>query len=115
MKQKLIEELEKICPQQVYLQGTLNENEAFPDNFITFWTDLTEEDTFYDDNAKSVIWHFSVIFYSNNPSLVVSKPAEIRAALKKAGFIPQGIGNDIPSGEQSHTGWAMDFVYKNFN
>lgn len=113
MKTKLIEILETICP-NVYLQGTLNEKEAFPDSFITFWTDATEDDTFYDDGAKSEIWHFSVIFYSNDPKLVETKPAEIYAALKAAGFIPQGKGNDIPSGQPSHTGWAMDFVIKNY-
>lgn len=113
MKKKLIDILEKICP-NVYLQGTLNENETFPANFITFWTDTTEDDTFYDDNPKSEIWHFSVIFYSSDPTLVETKPAEIRAALKAGGFIPQGKGNDIPSGKATHTGWAMDFIIKNF-
>lgn len=113
MKKKLIEILEKICP-NVYLQGTLNENEAFPESFITFWTETTDDDTFYDDGAKSEIWNFNVIFYSADPTLVETKPAEIRAALKAAGFIPQGKGNDIPSGKPSHTGWAMDFIIKKF-
>lgn len=113
MKKKLIEILEKICP-NVYLQGTLNEDEAFPESFITFWTDTTDDDTFYDNGAKSEIWNFNVIFYSSDPTLVETKPAEIRAALKAAGFIPQGKGNDIPSGKPSHTGWAMDFIIKKF-
>ena len=33
---------------------------------------------------------------------------------KKAGFIPQGKGQDILSDEPTHTGWAMDFIYKEY-
>lgn len=113
MKKKLIDILEKICP-NVFLQGTLNENEAFPESFITFWTNYTDDTSFYDDDPKSEVWDFNVIFYSSDPTLVETKSAEIRAALKAEGFIPQGKGNDIPSGTQSHTGWAMEFIYKKF-
>ena len=63
------------------------------------------------NEVVSVDWNFSVMFYSSDPALVNSKPAEISAALRAAGFIPQGKGNDIPSDRPSHTGWAMDFIY----
>lgn len=109
MKQKLISVLESFG-YRVMLQGTMNSDEAYPDNFITFWCDKTEDDLNFDNNVHSVDWYFSVIFYSNNPTLVNTKPNEIREVLKSAGFIPQGKGNDILSDESTHTGWAMDFI-----
>lgn len=111
MKEQLIEILETICP-NVYLQGTLAENAEYPESFITFWTNYTDDNSFYDDNPHNEIWNFTIIFYSSNPTLVGTKPAAIRAALKNAGFIPQGKGHDIPSDNPEFTGWAMDFIVK---
>lgn len=114
MKQTLIQTLNTFCPNKVFLQGTLNPNESYPDEFITFWTNYTDDNAHYDNDLKSIDWNFSVIFYSNNPDRVASVPALIRTALKNAGFIPQGKGNDIPSDVQTHTGWAMTFLYKEY-
>lgn len=113
VKQKLIEELEKFG-YPVFLQGTLNADEAYPDSFITFFTDDTQDGAHYDNDTVSYVWYFAVIFYSNDPALVNSKPAEISASLKQAGFIPQGKGQDILSDEKTHTGWAMDFIYQEY-
>ena len=110
MKQLLINTLSAFG-YPVFLQGTLNPEETFPDTFITFWTDYTIDGTHYDNDVHSVEWSFSVILYSNNPQIVNEKPEKIRQALKAAGFIPQGKGQDIASGEPTHTGWAMDFIY----
>lgn len=109
MKQKLISALEPLgFP--VMLQGSFNPEDTYPDSFITFWCNVTEDNSHFDNDVHSVDWTFSVIFYSNNPTLVNTKPNEIRAVLKSAGFIAQGKGNDIPSDEPSHTGWAMEFI-----
>lgn len=99
----------------VYLQGSLNADEAYPETFITFWTEPTSDNAHFDDNVYSVDWSFSVIFYSNNSALVNSKPFEILEALRNAGFTPQGKGRDIPSDEQTHTGWAMDLLFTEEN
>lgn len=109
MKQKLISALESFG-YPVMLQGSLNPDEAYPDTFITIWCNVTEDNLHFDNDVHSVAWSFSVIFYSNNPTLVNTKPKEILAVLKSAGFIPQGKGNDIPSDEPSHTGWAMEVI-----
>lgn len=114
MKQKLVDVLQKFG-YKVILQGTWNENEPYPATFITFWTNPTQDESHYDDDAASWAWDFTVILYSNDPAVVNSKPDEIRAALKAAGFIPQGKGQDIASDEPSHTGWAMDFYYIEYN
>lgn len=113
MKQKLIDELSKFG-YPVFLQGSMNAEDKYPDSFITFFTDDTPDGSHYDNETTSYVWNFAVIFYSNDPALVNSKPEEIRKALKAAGFIPQGKGNDILSDEPTHTGWAMDFIYQEY-
>lgn len=109
MKQKLIKTLSAFG-YPVFLQGTLSPEEAYPQTFITFFTDSTNDNGHFENKTNSVDWSFSVILYSNDPEIVNTKPDEIRAALKAAGFIPQGKGNDIMSDEPTHTGWAMDFI-----
>ena len=94
----------------LFLQGTLGDA-AYPDDFVTFWTDYTADNTHFDNTVHSCAWSFSVIYYSSSPANTNTKPATITAALKAVGFIPQGKGRDIPSDEPTHTGWAMDFLF----
>ena len=111
MKQKLIDILEKHCPNNVYLQGSMNADEAYPPEFVTFFVVQTYGISHYDNAVRAVGWAFAVIYYSDDPAKVNTKPFEIAADLKAAGFVQQGKGNDILSDENTHTGWAMDFVY----
>lgn len=117
MKQKLIDAM-KTCGfvegATLFLHGTMNPEEPYPESFATFWTDDVPDGVHFDNKTGSYDWSFSVIFYSASPMLVNTKPAEIRAALKAAGFIPQGKGQDAPSDETTHTGWAMDFIYTEY-
>lgn len=111
MKQKLIEILETFCPDDVYLQGTLNPESPYPQKFITFYTMDSEFDSFYDNDANKIDWYIHVVFYSSNPAEVLNTPPQIIRALKAAGFIPINAGIDIPSDVVTHTGWAMEFIY----
>lgn len=113
MKQKLINALVGcgfIEGKTLFLHGTLKPEEAYPETFVTFWTDDVPDGLHFDNVTLSYNWAFSVILYSASPATVNTKPNEIRAALKAAGFIPQGKGQDAPSDEPTHTGWAMDFT-----
>lgn len=110
MKQKLIEILSTFG-YPVFLQGSLNPDDAYPDTFITFWVNDVSDNSHYDNEETSYLWDLQVILYSNDPLLVNSKPLEIRKALKQAGFIPLGKGNDIPSDEPTHTGWYQNYYY----
>ena len=110
MKQKLIDVLERHCPNNVYLQGTMNPAEAYPSEFVTFWTPSTDDAAHYDNDVAAVNWTFYVVYYSDDPAQVNTKPFAIAADLKAAGFVQQGRGYDIVSDEPTHTGWAMDFM-----
>lgn len=110
MKKKLIEILKRFG-YPVYLQGTIAPGDPYPDTFITFYVNDSDDGNHYDDRPANWIWDFDVFLYSNNPELVNSKPDEIRKALAAEGFIPRGKGWDIPSDEPSHTGWAQNYYY----
>lgn len=112
MKENLIEILETFCPDDVYLQGTLNPNEAYPSKFITFFTTDSDFDAFYNNDANRIDWYVSVVFYSSNPAEVLSVPPQIVRALRAGGFIPTSAGIDVISDVPTHTGWAMDFIYQ---
>lgn len=112
MKDLLISILEQFCPDNVYLQGSLNPDEAYPSKFITFFVTTTDDIAFYSNDVVAVEWDFYVIFYSADPSEVNTIPSQISTALKAAGFIPQGKGNDLLCDRPTHTGWAMNFKYR---
>jgi len=112
MKTLLTSILETFCPDDVYLQGTLNPEVAYPQKFITFFVTQSSFDGFYDDNASYINWYVNVMFYSNNPQEVLDFPPQIISALKNAGFIPFNAGIDILSDVKTHTGWAMEFIYQ---
>lgn len=111
MKELLINILETFCPDNVYLQGTINPNDGYPSKFITFFTTDSDFDSFYDNDANRIEWYVSVMFYSSDPSEVQTIPPQIIKALRRNGFIPTNAGIDVISNVQTHTGWAMDFIY----
>ena len=110
MKSLLIEKLESLG-YPVHLQGSIGEDEEYPDSFITFFTLSGDDAAHFDNEPVGTAWGYQVFFYSTDPRLVASVPKEIHSLLKSAGFIPQGRGRDIPSDEPTHTGWAMEFYY----
>ena len=111
VKQKLIDVLDTFCPDNVFLQGTLNPEKEYPAKFCTFFVETSTLDAYYDDNPYRADLYFAVMFYSNNPTEVATIPQEISAALKAVGFVPENVGNDVMSDKPTHTGWAMDFIY----
>lgn len=93
----------------VYLQGSAPE--IYPDSFITYWTINTPAAAEFDNALMLTEWQFYIYFYSTDPALVQSVPAQMRSALKAAGFIPQGKGRDLLSDEPTHTGWVQEFTF----
>lgn len=110
MKQELIDILEAFG-YPVFLHGTVNDDESYPNSFFTFWNFDTPEAAYYDDEANRAIWGFWVYFYSTNPALVESVPERARKVLKGAGWVLQGKAHDIASVRPTHTG-ALFTAYK---
>lgn len=95
----------------VKLQGSLLEDEPYPDHFFTFWNNDSESESFYDNDEKSITYDYDVNFYSINQEWVYSKLREAKAALKKAGFIISGDGYSVMSDEPTHDGRGMNVKY----
>ena len=110
MKEQLIELLETF-DFPVFLQGSLNPNEQYPDSFFTFWNFDTPEAAFYDDNAGRAVWGFWIYFYSTDPEKVETMPENARQLLKSNNLILQGKANDISVDRPTHTG-AFFTAYK---
>lgn len=94
----------------VYLQGTYT-GAQYPDSFITYIVNASDDNTHYDDDVQSWAWDFTVIFYSKVPQLLDTAPDAIRAALKAAGFIPRGKGFNIFSDDPQFTGWTTEYIF----
>ena len=110
VKQLLIDTLESFN-YPILLQGTLSDENAYPDSFFTFFNNDTVDEAFFDNNETQTTWDFDLNFYSNDPALVNSVLLEAKPLLKSAGFIVDGKGYDVLSDTPTHTGRAFNVLY----
>lgn len=111
MEDKLIEVLSQIC-NVVRQQGSLLPDEPYPDEFFTFWNFSSESDSFYDDTDHTIIYEYSVCFYSKNVEHVYEKLRSAIKLLRKNGFIVSGDGHSVASDEVEYTGRGIDVTYR---
>lgn len=112
VKSLLILSLNTLYPDYpVYLQGSMSDDDTYPDSFFTFWNNYSDDASFYDNTEHEVIWNFDLNFYSNNPTLVNTVLLAVKAELKKVGFIPDGSGHDVMSDEVTHTGRGLTLLF----
>ena len=109
MKDLLIKTLEPLG-YPIFQQGSLSEDEPYPESFFTFWNNETNGDEFYDNEEHSYIWDFDLNFYSSDPELVNTKLLEAKTLLKKVGFTVTGKGYDVVSDEVTHTGRGINIL-----
>lgn len=109
MEDKLIELLNTF-KYPVIRQGSLSENEPYPDTFFTFWNNEEVEQTAYDNQTASVIYDFDVNVYSTDPDKAYSLLRDARNLLKDNGFVPISRGYDVASDEKTHIGRGMNVV-----
>lgn len=95
----------------VRLQGSLAENEPYPNSFFTIWNNSVDDGAHYDNDAINFDWSFTVNFYSNDPTLVNTILLQVRTLLKSHGWLVMGKGYDVPTEEITHTGRAIDALY----
>lgn len=110
MKDTLIELLETFG-YPVRLQGSITENEAYPQSFFTFWNNDSYDNKHYDNQAISYVWDFDINFYSADPTLVNTMLLSAKTLLVNNGFIISGKAYDVASDEPKHTGRGMHALY----
>ena len=111
MEELLISTLETLG-YPIRLQGSLLANEKYPDHFFTYWNNSTEGESFYSNKEGTIIWDFSLNFYSIDPLLINNKLLEAKVLLKNAGFIVSGAGYSVTSDENTHTGRGISVIYR---
>ena len=99
----------------IKLQGSLLPDEPYPNHFFTFWNDSSDGEAFYDNEENTILYSYSLNFYSINPELVNSVLLEAKRLLKNEGWIVSGVGYSVMSDEPTHTGRGIEILYrKNF-
>lgn len=96
----------------VALQGSLGQDEDYPESFFTFWENDSFDGSHYSNQATSEIFDYDVNFYSSDPSLVYEILKQAKRKLVENGFIISGSGHSVPSDEQTHTGRGMNVFYR---
>ena len=96
-------------------QGSLAEDDEYPQSFLTFWNNSADGQGFYSNTETQTVWSYLLCFYSTNPRLTYSKLLEAKSLLKSVGFTITGKGYDVVSDEITHTGRAIDVFYLETN
>lgn len=95
----------------VYRQGSMSNDDVYPETFFTFWNNDSPDHAHYDDTEYGTEWDFDVNIYSSNPELTYSVLANARVALKAAGWIIPSKGHDVASDEATHIGRGLNAIY----
>lgn len=95
----------------VRLQGSLLPDEEYPESFFTFWNDSSDDNSHYDDETQSVVYEYSVNFYSTDAEKVYTILRAAAIKLKQNGFIISGDGYSVPTDEPTHDGRGMSAMY----
>lgn len=98
----------------VIRQGSLSEDESYPESFFTFWNNDSADHTHYDNEEFGNVWNFDVNYYSTDVELTYSVLADARRLLKSNQWIVPSKGHDIQSDEPTHTGRGMEVIYLDF-
>ena len=98
----------------VYRQGSMSNDTAYPETFITFWNNDSPDHSHYNNAEYGTEWDFNVYVYSSDPAMTYSLLSGIRTALKAADWIVPSKGFDVVSDEATHTGRGIQCVYMEF-
>ena len=110
MKTELITLLETLG-YPVFLQGSINTVDDYPDSFFTFWNTESPDHSHYDNADYATDWAFDVNFYSVDPELTYKALSDARILLKQNRWIVPSKGYDVYSDEATHTGRGMNALY----
>lgn len=92
----------------VMRQGSLPQNQKYPNTFITYWNNDENGQAYYDNATASVIYDFAVNVYSTVPNTAYSLLDSIRIALLQNGWIITDRGFDVASDEITHIGRGLE-------
>lgn len=103
MEDKLIKILD-IFGYPIYRQGSMSEDEIYPETFFTFWNNGSEDLSHYDNKSYGTEWDFDINVYSSDPIKTYAVLDDTILTLQAAGWTIESKGHDIGSDEPTHTG-----------
>lgn len=92
-------------------QGSLLENEPYPDSFFTFWSHAADTESSYDNKETTILYEYDVNFYSTDIEKAYAILRKAKEKLRQNGFEAWGDGYDVPSDENTHFGRGMNVSY----
>lgn len=101
-------ELLKQLGYPVFLQGSLNSAEDYPEAFYTFWEFEAPELSYYDDTANKCNHGYWIYFYSNDRNLVITELEKARKMLIENGFTSSAKPIDVASDRVDFTGKMIE-------
>lgn len=94
----------------IYKQGSFLDTDEYPHSFWTFYN-IKSEELYRDDEAYAIVKHFTVCFYSDNPTIIHDTVNKTRKKLKEANFFVEA-ETDVDSDATSHTGEGFFCIYQ---
>lgn len=114
MENKLVSVLEELELSQefdVILQGTIDPEDGYPDNFFSYWNWETPRDGYYDNRHTKVLWGFQIVAYSTDRNFLIEMTKKAIEKLEENKFIIDSDGEDISSNLKSHTGKMIEVYF----
>ena len=97
-----------------FRQGSLGDDEPYPQSFFTFWNLGTPLQDFADNKENSIVTNYTIYYYTDDPSTIYSKLNEFLGIAKSEGFICSDLGQDASSDVNTHTGRRVNITYKEY-
>lgn len=94
-----------------YRQGSMSEDEEYPETFFTFWNRDSDDHAHYDNDNYGTRWVFDVNVYSSDPEKPYELLEDIAKKLKGNGWVVPGKGHDLYSDEPTHTGRGITVYF----
>ena len=109
---KLIEVVSPLVDNKMYRQGSLTENDKYPELFATFWENESGDGNHYDNKiTASYDYNFDLNIYGSDVELVYETMEKAIFTLKENNFIVNGKGFDIASDEPNYIGRHIEVLY----
>ena len=95
-----------------WLMHTMPAHQRYPESFFTFLSIDAPFEAHYNNAPHAVVWAFWIGFYSSKPALMETVRLALVKRLRAAGWVVDGLGEDVQSDEPTHTGWRITAYYR---
>ena len=97
---------------EYFRQGSLKDDQPYPNSFFTYWNVESELLAQYDNVARAKAYSIQVYFYTDDSSIIYTTFDELLEKLEQRGFILEDDGWDIPSDVETHIGRTTMISYR---